>query len=606
MRFLQLKKSFVIVLVFAFIFSSAYKAFSANINNFAAADKLIQSGKYADAEKILLAQYKTNPRSVPLLLKLADVSLKKNDFKSAMNYLNWAFKLQPENPAIFQTAAELMRENSQYSQSEWILQNLTAKNPSSIDNYILLGKVFLEDYKKNKEKLTEEERLNILNQSLTNIKRASALSPVNADIHIELAKVYLEMEKTSKAYDEVLAADDLGIQDTKNLYFLADFYFNNGNLNKAVKILQRPELYNQKKSDKSHLILAETYEKLGDFESAKKEYDIALQIFPNNKAVIEKKNRLLEIEKSLIPTVPVDDSLQLTQATEAEASQISKAFFYLITDRFLEGRNLYNKVLEDNPESIYAKEGLIENYYSQWLNECFNPKNYFVDYEFLENLPDVEELKIADVKFKMMIGASSQVQSDAQLAITAQSQPGNYLETLNSARAYFLLKEYALSAEQTKSLINSVLPEPELYRIGGYLILDQNYYQAQRIFLSLVGKMPPEQIDPVLERITFKLNNADSVFNEGKVFYEKRKYDKASQKFNQVIRTVPEHKLSHLYYAYSLRKKKDKQNSLKEIKLYQELNTLYPSLQDGNTPEITNDKLQKTISTWETENFKKK
>ncbi len=598
----HIKSSSITVLCLFFIFVPVNLVFSAGADVLVQAEKFIQSGKYTNAESLLLAELKKYPKNVQLLIKLADISLKKNNLESAGKYLNRAFQIEPRNSNIFITSAELMRKNSQYSEAEEILQKLNIENPTDIGLKLMLGDVYLEDFSKNRQKLNEEEKQTLLNRSLNNYKQASNLSPNNADIHIKLAKVYLELEKTAKAYDEILIADELGIKDTENLYFLADFYFKKENYDKAMKILQRSELYNQNKSAKAHLILAEIYEKLGDIQNAKNEYEIALKIIPKDKTVEECIKRLVEMESPLTQLISADESLKYQNLTPAEETLLTNAFIYLVTDKFINGRNLYNQILENNPVNFYAKEGLIEFYYIQWLNECFNPKNYFEDYEFLEGLPDLEELKIANVKFNMMVGISNPIQTQYKLRMIAESPSLNYLQLLNSARAYFLLGEYNLSAYKTTSLINSPLPDAELYRIAGYLALDQNYYQAQKIFKSLVGKIPPEQINPVLERITSKFNNADAIFNEGKILYKKRKYDKASEKFRLAINTVPEHKLSHLYYGYSLHKKKHKQEALKEIRIYKELDTLYPS----DESEITDKKLEKTIKKWEKEISRKK
>jgi len=589
-------------LFLAFAFMPVNRVFSSAADNAAKVDKLAKSSKSIETEKLLIAELKKNPNNVQLLLKLADISLKKNNLEAARKYLNRAFQIEPKNSNIFISSAELMRKNSQYAEAEEILQKLAVQNPADISFKLLLADIYLEDFLKNKTKLNEEEKQTLLNRSLNNYKQGSNLSPNDADIHIKLAKVYLELEKTAKAYDELLIADELGNKDTKNLYFLADFYFKKENYGKAVKILQRPELYNQNKSAKAHLLLAEIYEKLGDIENAKKEYSIALKITPKDKTITENLQRLTEMESPLTQLISADESLKYQNVTPAEETLLTNAFIYLVTDKFIDGRNLYNQILENNPENYYAKEGLIEFYYIQWLNECFNPKNYFEDYEFLEGLPDLEELKIANIKFNMMVGASNPDQTEYKLRTIAESPNFNYLQLLNSARAYFLLGEYNLSAYKTTSLVNSPLPDAELYRIAGYLALDQNYYQAQKIFKSLSGKLPPEQINPVLERIALKLNTADAIFSEGKILYKKRKYDKASEKFRLAINTVPEHKLSHLYYGYSLHKKKHKQEALKEIRIYKELDTLYPS----DEPEITDKKLEKIITKWEKEISKKK
>jgi O-antigen ligase len=128
-----------------------------------------------------------------------------------------------------------------------------------------------------------------LNQSLVKAKRAVELSPIQGEYHNHLGKIYWRLGKEKQAEEHLARSVDYGSYLINRYLDLGYFYYQQGQVNSAIKVLQQGV---QLKDDA--LIAAKK-----SYKGNKKEETIEALINTNSLLVkiYEEKNRSEEVEK---------------------------------------------------------------------------------------------------------------------------------------------------------------------------------------------------------------------------------------------------------------------------------------------------------------------
>ena len=596
MRYSKLRKILIISLA-AFLFNAGI-ALQAQSTDYTEQDsvvlarRLLNNGNVNEAEVILNNEIKNNPKNTRAYIELAEICISKNQLSKAKGLLNKAFDLEPNNPKAYSLTASLLYKNSQFDQAEQIARKTLAMDDSDSNSYLILGRIYI-DRAENQQYLPQSKVDSLRKEGYRNFKLASKYNPASADTHIGLAKVYLREGKDEKALDELLIAEELGFSNPDILYFIGESYYQLGKYEKAIKFLKKPVVYNSGKYYRSHFILANVYEKLGNADTAKREYLATLKYKPND---VEARVRLDQLNENIEISQRLESNTVLVKNIEEKSieSLNTLADYYLVMDKLPQARDLYRQVLEKDSNNLRARVGLCELYYAQWILGYFNPKTYYADRLYLEDDLDYIELTVPLVKVKITSSQGISPPVKEELLEISGNTDQNPQNLINVSRAAFLLGNYKMSKKILGSLVVRSLSDYERFELAKGLFLDRNFYESRTLLKSLQSSYPDEIIASMLNRIEDKIRLSESIVDEGVKLYKKKDYQAAILKYKQALKKFPLCKIAHIQYAHALYKigNKDKANEM--IDLYQMLEDMYPTA----VPELSWKEVQKIKESW--------
>jgi tetratricopeptide (TPR) repeat protein len=88
-----------------------------------------------EAEAALLKKFEADPKSVEIAVKLADISISREDWSRAKDYLHKAIALKPEEFLNFEALAEVLRREGKREEAEKVITDYLEKHPKSPEAY---------------------------------------------------------------------------------------------------------------------------------------------------------------------------------------------------------------------------------------------------------------------------------------------------------------------------------------------------------------------------------------------------------------------------------------------------------------------------------------
>jgi len=138
-----------------------------------------------------------------------------------------------------------------------------------------------------------EDKVYYLQESMRYFFMVSQINPRSVDAQLGLARVYDEMKLDRYAKKHFYVALDFAPKSAKNNYYFGDFYYKRKDYVNAIYYYQKAYQFGLSKNYDLNYKQAVTYEKLADIETAKKFYQKAFEINPQN-IELENKIRLLD------------------------------------------------------------------------------------------------------------------------------------------------------------------------------------------------------------------------------------------------------------------------------------------------------------------------
>lgn len=531
------------------------------------------------------------PKSI---IEQINIYINTNETQKALNLLNKAVLKDPYNYKLFSIGANLFYKNSQYSEAEMLARKAISLNPQDNNCYLILGNVLLQNYKANNlynEYPPNEQDKNLLNESLKCFNTVQENDPASALPHIGLAKIYSYQNNQIKTYDELLKAKELAGENPNTLFELAELFYSLQHYEKAIKYLKKSISLSTKDDYKSHALLAEIYEKLGSYKEAQDEYVATLKA---NIKLPDVKTKTDESDQKIMQKSSFNISIE--KPVYSQNQDILQADDLLIMDRFSEARDLYLKVLHQNPAYPDALAGISELYYAQWLSGHYDTKKYYMDNDYFKNLPP-NKFKFILIKFSLVAEPEISDSIRTSLKKVAMNKSIELYDQFDAARSIFLLENYLGSKIKLQELTDYIEDEDRL-KMAKLLYLDRNYPEAERLIRKIKQPEYSKYVRTLKNRIFFKQNLANEIFEQGLELYKREKYNAAIIKFEEVLKLFPTHKKTHLYYAYSLQKEGNLKKAIEELNLYKNFELLYPA----SKPELPLREVPKLIKSWQIKN----
>ncbi len=287
--------------------------------------KKLVAGDLSGAEKAFYESQKHHPNSASPLLGLAEVAFKRQQIDQAGTLIKRAVETEPDNAYAQTSLGRYLRLKKQYPEAEQAFRKATDKDPKAIDPRMALGDLYLTQLGKPEAAVSAYEavlnidpkkasahyamgvaqaKLGNNDRAIAELRKAGELEPKNPLPSLELARVYLLLNKA----DEALAAADQSIKidpdRIENSLLRGDILLAKGDAVQAEKVYSRLASKHSKLTAPL-LRLAMLQQQLGKNKEAIKSYQSVITIEPklalayNNLAWLfnTQKENLAEAEK---------------------------------------------------------------------------------------------------------------------------------------------------------------------------------------------------------------------------------------------------------------------------------------------------------------------
>jgi cellulose synthase operon protein C len=241
------------------------------------ADLLILARKYPQAKEQTDLLLKQRPNDPAVHAAIANLLAGQNDLPGAIEEMQRTIALDPGRWELYQSLASLQQRNNQPDAAEENFKKVSELNPKSIRGRLLLGN-FYQSY--NRPGDAEQQ-----------YRDAMALDPKAFEPREALAGLFLRTGKKAEAQEVLEQANRDLPHDPRSFMALSNFYYANGQLDKAITeydalFRERPKDLPIKKNYIELLILAN---RMGD---ARKLNDEILKSNPNDEDALVYRSQM--------------------------------------------------------------------------------------------------------------------------------------------------------------------------------------------------------------------------------------------------------------------------------------------------------------------------
>jgi tetratricopeptide (TPR) repeat protein len=266
--------------------------------------------RYKDVVKVYEDLIKMHPSTSELYYKLALAQLQAGEYKEAIDtYNTMQQKLDITDPDISMSKIEVFEKTKDYAKAEEEIQKLIKADPSTAQNYDMLGNLYELEGKKDKafEEYQEIEKIN----------------PHDPMVHLSLADYYKTTNQDAKAFEELEKAFEepsLDIDTKVRVILGLNTFTNTDSIFNEAMTLSRIMVKSDPTQSKAHAVYGEMLEHNQNLDEARKQYRLAVN---GDSSKANYWNALLNIEAEL------NDSKDLeTESSTALALFPNTAQFY--------------------------------------------------------------------------------------------------------------------------------------------------------------------------------------------------------------------------------------------------------------------------------------
>lgn len=404
--------------------------------------------------------------------ELANIYFAMKMYEDALGLINEAIEMQPENIWYQTLLADIYQAKSQYEKAAQVYKKLSEREPENLE-YLFnwaIAELLSHNYK----------------ESLELFDKIESKIGISEEISLQKEKIYLRMNKVSKAIEEVNKLIEAFPEEIKYYGLLAELYESDNNRAKALEIFEELKTKDPNNPEIS-LTLAKYYLQQGDIERSTEETLLAIN---NPRLDIETKIKIIfgyyfadDYEKYKQQAFQLIDALIKNYPNEAKA--------YSVYADFLR-REKRNKEAIEQFEKVVS---LDSSRYSVW-----------------------EQLLILyseEFQYKKLAESSNTVM---------ELFPEQPLPFLLSGIANLQLKDYQRSIEVLNQGVRLVFENDDFFA-EFYALLGDAYYQNQQNELSFKSYDKALIYNPnnatVLNNYSYYLSLTNNDLEKAKLMAEK-------------------------------------------------------------------------------------
>lgn len=242
------------------------------------ADLQLKLGRSGKAKKALERCLEYNPENTDAMIRLANIYFYVKDYKRSMEWLNKCQKVDRNLAQIYFTKGMIYRENEDTENAIKNFQIAVEKEPDYYDAYILLGLL----HAQTKDSL-----------AIAYYQHAIRIIPNSVEAHYNLAMYYQQNDLITRAlkeYDYIINEIDSlnpNIHYNKGfvyMHYLEDYKQAIHHFGKAIQF--------DNNFTEAYYNRGFCFEQLKNYEKARQDYQVALELVENYQLAIEGLNRL--------------------------------------------------------------------------------------------------------------------------------------------------------------------------------------------------------------------------------------------------------------------------------------------------------------------------
>jgi tetratricopeptide (TPR) repeat protein len=554
-------------------------------------NKYFDKGRYREASIQYRNALKQDGKYGPAHYKLALTALKQNDVAGAVNSFRRALNtLPPDSPDRVDSTVKLAEIYLQVARGEKIYMDevegftkeLLKRDPNSFDGHRLVGDLNYSRAAAAYKEKHPEEGVKLLDEATAEYRKADQIKPEQQGVTMQLARALtvkaqfpeaealyrrvIEKDKTNQyAYTELYRMylfqkkpDEgekvlkLGYQNNPKQYgfltLLAIHYSGLGRRDDMVSVLQQIKGH-AKDFDQAYLTVGAFYLRMGDGDSAIREYKEGMSKDPKKKstyqkAIIEvlmyqdKRQEAAEINTQILKENPADtDARGLAARFLLDKGDVAKA---LIELQAVVTRAPDNPVARYNLGRAHAASGEYEQARQQFSKA-------------IELRPDYVEARLALATLQISRGEFDAALKSAQAVLAFD--PGNPKARLVESAALMGAKKFDESRAMLDAMLKANPGMPDVsFQLGVVNLAENKFKEAEEAFRrtyqlnpantkGLMGMvetdMAQNKTDEAMKILQAEIDKApnrlDLLLAMGNVAVRSGKYDVAVQAYNKIL-----------------------------------------------------------------------
>ncbi|MDT8281572.1 MAG: PEP-CTERM system TPR-repeat protein PrsT [Gammaproteobacteria bacterium] len=428
----------------------------------------LSARQYDQAINTALDILKESPEDVSIIALTGNVFALSGDGAEARKYYNQALKIAPENESAAMLLAALEETEGNIDAAKAIYKKLSSKKPASMDAMLALARLAAQK----KDDAT----------MVSWLEKAREQAPMDIRSRYALAEYYLRNKQFDKAGTLVEEALEISSKEPALLLLKSKILLAQQRNTDAVSILK--ELVTRSpKSIYVRTLLGETYMKLGQFDDARRQLNLALQQQPYYEPALLVLARTEQRSENYEQAMKYARQLQKVQPDEYMAYELIGDVSMLTKD-YPQASEAYNRAVAIKPDS----EMVIKQYEALMrLSRTSEAKD--VLRSWLNTHPD-------DVRVNEFLGNAYLANGENTEAIQAfetvyKKQPDNIVALNNLAWLYSLKNDpkaiiFAEKAYKAKTNDGNI---QDTY---GWILVQQGQVEEGRRILEQAMKALPD------------------------------------------------------------------------------------------------------------------
>lgn len=230
-----------------------------------------KAGLLDEASVGYLALLRKNPRDVQAIHALGIISAQQDDFPQAIDYLNKAIELNPNDETLYLHLANIFKMQGLFSQAVHALQTALEKNPKYVLAMNNLGSVYY----------TQDK----FNEAVPYYQHAIDLEPKYIDAYYNLGLAFSKQQKYAEAINTYEKLLQMSPEHFAARFHLACALMQQEKMTDALTQFLNIELQHPHHFE-TQTNLATCFLKLGKFNEAKAHYFKALELAPEDTQIL--------------------------------------------------------------------------------------------------------------------------------------------------------------------------------------------------------------------------------------------------------------------------------------------------------------------------------
>jgi tetratricopeptide (TPR) repeat protein len=555
-----------------------------------AADKLMQAGKYAEAEQIYHDAINENSKDTSAIVGYGMSLSKQFKLTRADEEFDRALKLDPQDVLAhcgkatvslsrLQSSSLSVQKNraATLSSAEAEAKQALQIDPDSAEAQTVLASIYKEEGQ--------------YDQAIAAFQKAIELDPKLSEPYAGLGLVNLDQGSQADAEKNFKTALSLNTANSTAHYGLGQLYLKQGQIDQAISELNT-SLYQFRNSAPVHLALGKAYEIQGNTVAAIKEYQESIRIKPENAAAYLNIANIRENRGDIEHAIAELRSGAELMQNGAEL-QLRIANDSLRIDKLDDAIKAYESVLAVAPRSSQAVEGLTRVFYLKSQKQTASAFLSSNDFEQADELvsrairlnPSNMQLRLAQAKLRSLSGQP--------VDLNSIGRPKNDPERISYAEALLAQNKFSDAAEQMNSVIDNSNSTSQLLPVADLALMIRDLDSAEKAFKK-AGSMPggEKRAARGLAQVAKARKAVKEDLTLAQDLERRKQYASSIDKFQAAIYGNPRSAEAHEGLAESLERlypdsSKDLLAAVTQYRAYMALS--------GPLPEKEKDKLEKHI-----------